>query len=130
MPVRIVVCPEALCGRPSIPSRGSVGTTMPSKKVGGASCWKTASGVPSGNLSRGLCGPRVPMPSPSMKNSRTEASLFVMQQATLAIKIQLVVQRLEADAEQFGGARLVVLCLLQSAHDHLAFNFFQRRADR
>src|SRR5690242_21382051 len=70
------------------------------------------------------------MPSPSMKNSRTEASLVVMQQTTLAIKIQLVVQRLEADAQQLRGARLIVLRLLQRAHNHLPFDFFERRADR
>src|SRR5690348_2093854 len=130
MPVRIVVWPEALCGRPSMPSRGSVGTTIPSRKFSAGSFWKTASGAAFGRLSRGLCGPRVPMPSPSMKNSRTEASLVVMQQATLAIEIQLVVQRLQADAQQFRSARLVVLCLLQRAHDHLAFDFLERRADR
>src|SRR5690242_10608413 len=69
------------------------------------------------------------MPSPSMKKSRTEASLVVMQQPALAIEIQLVVQRLQADAEQLSGARLVVLSLLQRPHDHLALYFFEWRAD-
>src|SRR5688572_23546590 len=68
------------------------------------------------------------MPSPSMKNKTTEES-FVMHQPTLAIEIQFVVQCLEADTEQFGGARLVVLRLLQRAHDHLSLDLFERRAD-
>ena len=52
-----------------------------------------------------------------------------MEQPTLAIEIQLVVKSLEADAQQLGGARLVVLRFLKSAHDHLPLNFFERRAN-
>lgn len=41
-----------------------------------------------------------------------EYPLLVMEQATLAIEVELVVKGLEAEAQQHGGASLVVLCLL------------------
>ena len=53
-----------------------------------------------------------------------------MKETTLAIEIKFVMERLQADAQQLGGARFVVLRFLKSAHDHLSLNFFERRAHR
>src|SRR5215813_25936 len=39
-------------------------------------------------------------------------------------------KRLEADAQELSGPRFIVLRLLKSPHDHLAFNLFERSADR
>src|SRR5262245_1251114 len=41
--------------------------------------------------------------------------------------IQLVVQRLQADAEDFRGARLVVACVLERHQDQPALGFLDRR---
>lgn len=56
-------------------------------------------------------------------------AVFVVELSTFAVEIKFVVKRLETDAEEFRGARFVVLRLHQSPHNHLAFNFFDRRAD-
>ncbi len=72
MPVRIVVWPEALCGRPSIPNLGSVETSVPPRMLG-VSPLKIASGSASARPSSGLAGPRAPMPRPSIKKSRIES---------------------------------------------------------
>jgi hypothetical protein len=53
-----------------------------------------------------------------------------MYQATSAIEIDFIVQSFEADSQQRGGSSLIVFGLLESPHDHLAFNFLERRANR
>ena len=42
--------------------------------------------------------------------------------------VQLVVERLQADAENFRGARLVVARVLERHHDQPALGLFHRRA--
>src|SRR5258705_4554742 len=125
----MVVWPEALCGLPSTPRRGSVTTTIPSIKDCGSSSLKTAKGAASSRLLKGLKGMRSPIPKPSMKNKRTEASV-VMKQTTLAIKIYFVVKGFQTDPQQLRGASLVVLCLLQRAHDHLTLDLLEGSAHR
>lgn len=49
--------------------------------------------------------------------------------AAVAVEAEFVVEGLEADLEEFGGAGLVVVSLLEGAEDHLAFHLFDRRAD-
>ncbi len=69
----MVVCPEALCGRPSTPRRASVRESSPPRGSRGSSPPKTASGAASSpNRWSGLCAPRVPMPRPSTKMRRTD----------------------------------------------------------
>src|ERR1051325_10555408 len=58
------------------------------------------------------------------------AAVVVMKETTLAIQIELVMQSFQTDTQQLGRTSLVVLRLLQGAHDHLSFDFFERRADR
>ncbi len=53
-----------------------------------------------------------------------------MKETTLAIQIELVMKSLQTDAQQLGRTGLVVLGLLQGAHDHLSLAFLERRADR
>src|SRR5436190_6751053 len=83
--------------------------------------------------SNGLCGPREPIPKPSMKNSRTDEGrsdiIPVAQNAAGAILIQFVVQGLQTYLQEFRGARLVVAGLLERAQDHLPLHLFQRSAD-
>ena len=55
---------------------------------------------------------------------------FFIHLAAFAVEIEFVVKGLETDAEQLRGARLVILRLLQRAHEHLALDFFERRAHR
>src|ERR1043165_101827 len=92
-----------------------------------------ARGSASLNPSNGFCGPRVPIPSPSIKKSRTEAHsvpmLFVAQNSAGAILVQLVVEGLETDLQQFRGARFVISSLVQRAQNHLPLDLFQRSAD-
>ncbi len=47
----------------------------------------------------------------------------------LAVEAELVVQRLEADLQKLGGARLVIVGLLKRAENHHALDLVNRRAD-
>ena len=50
--------------------------------------------------------------------------------ALIAIEIEFVVERLQADSQQLGGARLIVLRFLKCANNHLPLDFFNRRSHR
>src|SRR5688572_23932038 len=52
------------------------------------------------------------------------------QKPLLAVEAELVVERLEADLEELGGARLVVVGLLERAQDHAPLDLLDGRADR
>src|SRR5437764_5265474 len=56
--------------------------------------------------------------------------LFVAQQSAGAIFVQLVVQSLETDLQEFSRAGFVVPGLLERAQDHLSFDLFQRCPNR
>src|SRR5688572_28370375 len=59
-----------------------------------------------------------------------QAGLFAFgEEPALAGVAELVVERLQTYLEEFGGAGLVVLGLLQRPHDHLALDLFDGRAD-
>jgi len=53
--------------------------------------------------------------------------VLILQKPLGAIRVQFVVQSLEADAEQLSGARLVVTSFVERPENHLALDFFERR---
>src|SRR5207302_2902972 len=54
----------------------------------------------------------------------------VVDEAPLAIGVQFVVESLQADLKQFGGAGFIVTGLLQRAQNHLSFDHFDGGANR
>lgn len=104
MLVNIVVCPDALCGRPEIPNCASVMVIIPLSITSVSSFLKNAIGDSSLIKVNGLCSERSPMPKPSTKNNKTDFFIFI-----LAVKPQnaWVLSRF---LEEFEKSNLVELC--------------------
>src|ERR1044071_3261771 len=69
------------------------------------------------------------MPRPSMKKSRTLVIALLVQQPLGTVCVQLIVQSLKTNAEQFCRTCLIVAGLFERAENHLALDFFERRPD-
>ena len=57
-------------------------------------------------------------------------AVLPLKKSLRAVSIQLIVHCLQADAEQFRRARLVVASLVERSQDHLSLDLFERRAHR